>query len=52
MTEARRLPIVKIHDIDYYKDERLEEYRQVNNPHERISFAEEEAEGNGTAKKD
>jgi len=33
-----RLPIVTLRGIDFYKDERLREYRQVDNPHNTIRF--------------
>jgi len=40
MAEPRQLPIVKICRIDYYRDDRLKQYRQVDNPHNFISFEE------------
>lgn len=33
-----RLPIVTLGKIDYYRDDRLREYRQVTNPHNAIRF--------------
>lgn len=35
-----QLPKVKIDGKIYYKDDRLQEYRQVTNPHNRISYDE------------
>lgn len=37
---ARRLPIVTIKGREYFVDERLQEYRAVDNPHIRIPFGE------------
>jgi len=37
---VRALPKVFIGDRKYYRDDRLEEFRAVDNPHERISFEE------------
>ena len=34
-----QLPIVEIDGTPYYRDDRLEEFRNVENPHDRISFA-------------
>lgn len=36
----KKLPIIKMKGIDYYKDVRLREFRQVSNPHVRIPFEE------------
>ena len=35
---VRQLPIVKIGKTRYYRDDRLQEYRNMKNPHDRISF--------------
>jgi hypothetical protein len=35
---ADRLPVVEIAGTRYYRDDRLEEYRNVDDPHDRISF--------------
>jgi len=35
---AEELPKVRIGDRRYYQDDRLEEFRAVDNPHDRISF--------------
>lgn len=40
MNMVRQLPIVKIEDKEYFVDERLQEYRQTDNPHNRIAFGE------------
>jgi hypothetical protein len=37
---VRALPKVYMGDREYYRDDRLEEFRAVNNPHERITFEE------------
>jgi hypothetical protein len=37
--QPKQLPIEKIDGKQYYRDDRLREYRRVDNPHERISFA-------------
>lgn len=37
---VRELPKVRIGRKLYYKDDRLREFRAVNNPHDRISFRE------------
>ncbi len=34
------LPRVWMGDKEYYRDDRLEEFRAVNNPHDRITFEE------------
>ena len=34
----RRLPVVEIDGKHFFKDERLGEYRNVDNPHDRITF--------------
>lgn len=34
----RRLPIVEIDGKEFFKDERLGEYRNIENPHDRITF--------------
>jgi hypothetical protein len=34
----RRLPIVMIDGKPYFRDDRLREYRAVDNPHDRIAF--------------
>jgi len=36
----KQLPKAKINDKTYYRDDRLQEYRNVDNPHDRISFKE------------
>lgn len=36
----RRLPVVEIDGKHFFKDERLAEYRNVDNPHDRITFEE------------
>ncbi len=33
-----QLPIVKIDGKHYYQDDRLREYRETTNPHNRIAF--------------
>jgi hypothetical protein len=38
--EPRRLPVVEIDGKEYFQDDRLQEYRAVDNPHERITFEE------------
>ncbi|MGD0784350.1 MAG: hypothetical protein ABR969_00850 [Sedimentisphaerales bacterium] len=35
---VRQLPIVWIADKQYFRDDRLEEFRAVDNPHDRITF--------------
>jgi len=35
---ARALPVVVIEGRRYFRDDRLEEFRAVDNPHERIAF--------------
>jgi len=35
---ARKLPIVKIRGRRFFQDDRLREYRAVDNPHDRIPF--------------
>ncbi len=37
---ATQLPIVKIEGKFYFQDDRLQEYRQTTNPHNRISYDE------------
>ena len=37
---ATQLAIVKIDGKHYFQDDRLQEYRQTTNPHERIRFDE------------
>lgn len=37
---VNELPKVKIEGKVYYQDDRLQEYRQVTNPHSRIKFDE------------
>ena len=37
---VRTLPRVWIGDKEYYRDDRLREFRAVDNPHERITFDE------------
>lgn len=39
-TTPRRLPIVQVGTKEYYRDDRLEEYRNVKNPHEKYTFDE------------
>lgn len=34
----RRLPIVEIDGKRFFRDDRLSEYRNVDNPHDRITF--------------
>ncbi len=34
----RRLPVVEIDGTDFFRDDRLKEYRNVSNPHDRITF--------------
>ena len=34
----RMLPIVEIEGKRYYQDDRLKEYRNVENPHDRITY--------------
>ena len=34
----RRLPIVEIDGKPYFQDDRLKEFRAVDNPHDRITF--------------
>lgn len=36
----RVLPRVLLHGIWYFRDDRLREFRRVDNPHERITFDE------------
>jgi hypothetical protein len=38
---ARQLPIVTINGKRYYRDDRLGEYRAVNNPHDRLPLIDE-----------
>jgi len=35
----KQLPVVKIEGKKYYRDDRLEEFRAVDNPHDRIPFS-------------
>jgi hypothetical protein len=35
---VRQLPIVQIEGKEFFVDERLKEYRQTNDPHNRITF--------------
>ena len=37
---VRELPRVYMSDKEYYRDDRLEEFRAVNNPHDRVTFEE------------
>jgi hypothetical protein len=37
---VRQLPIVLIEGKKYFLDERLQEYRGIENPHQRIAFHE------------
>ncbi len=37
---VRALPRVWMSDKEYYRDDRLEEFRAVSNPHDRITFEE------------
>ena len=37
---VRELPKVWIGNKQYYRDDRLKEFRAVDNPHERITFEE------------
>ena len=37
---VRQLPMVRIGGKIYYRDDRLEEFRAVDNPHDRITFKE------------
>jgi hypothetical protein len=37
---VRQLPIVLIEGKKYFLDERLQEYRRIENPHQRIAFHE------------
>ncbi len=37
---VRPLPQVQIDGVSYFRDDRLREYRRVDNPHERITFDE------------
>ena len=37
-TEVRPKPMVEIGGQKYFKDERLQEYRAVDNPHDKILF--------------
>lgn len=39
-SQSMELPRVRIKGVWYYRDERLQEYRRVDNPHERIAFEE------------
>ena len=39
-TMVRVLPKVYMGDKEYYRDDRLEEFRAVDNPHDRITFEE------------
>jgi len=41
------LPIMQIGDTSYYVDDRLNEFRNVNNPHDRLNLAEAVAKGLG-----
>lgn len=34
----RRLPTIQLQGVEYFVDERLGEFRQVDNPHQRIDF--------------
>ena len=36
----RRLPVVDIRGRCFFRDDRLREFRAVDNPHERLSFEE------------
>jgi hypothetical protein len=35
---VRELPRVRIGDKFYYQDDRLEEFRLISNPHDRITY--------------
>lgn len=36
----RRLPIVKVRTKEFFRDDRLQEYRNVKNPHDKYTFEE------------
>lgn len=38
----RQLPIIKVGNREFFKDDRLKEYRNIRNPHERYTFEEME----------
>jgi len=38
--KPKQLPIVKVGGKEFFKDNRLKEYRNIQNPHERYSFEE------------
>ncbi len=44
---VRRLPVVIIRGKPFLRDDRLEEFRAVNNPHERISFDDDDGPEGG-----
>ena len=37
----RQLPVIRLGRKLYYRDDRLREYRNVNNPHDRLPFLED-----------
>ena len=37
---VRALPRVQLNGVWYFRDDRLREFRRVDNPHERITFDE------------
>ena len=47
--QQRRLPMVKIHDPDFYVDLKRLEFRQVNDPKNAISFRNVQDNGDHTA---
>lgn len=44
---VKQLPIIKIGDTSYFVDERLKEFRNINNPHDRLTLVEAVAKGLG-----
>jgi len=44
---VRQLPIMQIGDTSYFVDERLKEFRNINNPHDRLDLAQAVAKGLG-----
>ncbi len=44
---VKQLPIMQIGDTSYFVDERLKEFRNVKNPHDRLTLAEAYAKAKG-----
>ncbi len=44
---VKQLPIMQVGDTSYYVDERLKEFRNVKNPHDKLTLAEAYAKAKG-----